>query len=260
MTSSSSMWTMRRQSWLTASKTADSWYPRFSPDGSKLAYISARILTYPDGTTRPSTYQVTLQDMKDLTRPPVALTTGEAYKLGPESVLEWSPDGSQILFSGERLYVMNADGTDVRPVGGTDYGRISNLTWLPGGNFALANEELLINLLTGDPMKFSFPYPVWYTTMDLPLRRDGPAAPARADLRRRLDEPLCRGDRHRDRRAGRPAQPRPGGGRQQLRGHLPDLSADTGEGDGWAGLRRRAGLLEGGVCADPRRLRLDRRG
>ncbi len=157
-----------RASWLTASKTADSWYPRFSPDGSKLAYISARILTYPDGSTHQSTYQVTLQDMKDLTRPPVALTTGEAYKLGPESVLEWSPDGSQILFFGERLYVMNADGSGVRPIGGTDYGRISNLTWLPGGNFALANEELLINLLTGDPMKFSFPYPVWYTKWIFP--------------------------------------------------------------------------------------------
>jgi WD40 repeat protein len=141
--------------WISKLKAADNWYPRFSPDGSKLAYISARILKYPDGTTRPSTYQVTLQDMTDLTKPPVNLTEGEAYGLSPESVLEWSPDGRQILFHGQRLYVANADGSGVRQVSGTNYDAAWQLTWLPGGPAALIAYQYM-DLLTGDIIPIQF--------------------------------------------------------------------------------------------------------
>ena len=172
-------------SWMTTRQAADSWSPRFSPDGSQVAYISASILTYPDGTTKPSIYQVTLQDMNDWTKPPVAITTGEEYGLTKDSTLAWSPDGSRILFSGRRLYQVNVDGSGTRQVSGTDFGKIRDLTFLSDGQAALINNDLFVELATGDSTKLSLPVQPWYMKWVFP--RGGAALQP-------LPEPNCAAD------------------------------------------------------------------
>ena len=141
--------------YLTRARAADNHHPRFSPDGSHLAYFSATILKYPDGTTRPSTYQLTLVDLSDPSLTPVFLTSGEEYGLSPASVLAWSPDSNQIIFYGRRLYMVNMDGSGAQQVGGTDYGAVAHLTWLPGGPSALSGSKS-VDLDTGDPASLTF--------------------------------------------------------------------------------------------------------
>jgi hypothetical protein len=172
-------------SWITNRQAADSRSPRFSPDGSHLAYISAPILTYPDGTSKPSIYQVTLQDTNDWTKPSIMITTGEEYGLTNNSTLAWSPDGSQILFSGRSLYLINLDGFDVRQVSGTDFGEIRNLTFLPAGQSALVNNNIFVDLVTGDSVTLSYPILTYFMQWVFPT---GEAA------LQTLPEPTCAAD------------------------------------------------------------------
>ncbi len=80
-------------------------FPRWSPDGSQIAFISNR-----DGDGNWEIY-VMNSDGSDQRR----LTDSEAVD-GPPS---WSPDGTQIVFESNRdrnfeLYIMNSDGSDVQ--------------------------------------------------------------------------------------------------------------------------------------------------
>lgn len=97
--------------------------PAWSPDGSKIVFTSLR------QTGKPQIYILNLFD-------------GDIYPLAIEGSKNmqptWSTDGSRILYvstqsMGERLWVMNADGSDKQPLTGSDY--ISNLPdWSSDGS------------------------------------------------------------------------------------------------------------------------------
>lgn len=86
-----------------ANSAADDDRPRFSPDGSKVVFITNR---------NASGYEIYVCNSNGSN--PQRLTTNNIDDLWPS----WSPDGSQIIFSSLRdgevseLYVMNADGSN----------------------------------------------------------------------------------------------------------------------------------------------------
>src|SRR5438445_7064369 len=86
-------------------------YPKWSPDGSKIAFVSNRDTT--DGTTEVYVMDADGSNPKRLTN-----------NAGFESSLSWSPDGNKIAFSSDMatretsmalndIYVMNADGSGI---------------------------------------------------------------------------------------------------------------------------------------------------
>ena len=82
----------------------DNTHPRWSPDGSQIAFSSNR-----DGDFEVFVMNADGADQRQLT----ANTTYDAHP-------SWSPDGSRIVFSrGGYLFVMNADGTDARQLTNT---------------------------------------------------------------------------------------------------------------------------------------------
>ncbi|NBC64345.1 MAG: hypothetical protein GVY07_01610 [Bacteroidetes bacterium] len=97
-------------------------HPRFSPDGSKIVFIS-------DRDYRPEIY-VMNSDGSNQTR----LTNSDSYDI--DAV--WSPDGEKIAFISNRLgsfdiFVMNADGSEKRLVVGSPSIDISPV-WSPEGD------------------------------------------------------------------------------------------------------------------------------
>lgn len=101
-------------------------FPSWSPDGQKLAF-------YSDASGDREIYVINA-DGTELTQ----LTDSQ----GPDEDPSWSPDGSQIVFhsaragSGSDLYVMNADGSNQRPLGAKRNKAASRNTlpkWSPRG-------------------------------------------------------------------------------------------------------------------------------
>lgn len=96
-------------------------HPRYSPDGSKIVFIS-------DRDYRPEIY-VMNADGSDQTR----LTYSDSYDIDPV----WSPDGKRIAFISNRLdsfdiFVMNADGSDKKLLIGSPSIDIAPV-WSPDG-------------------------------------------------------------------------------------------------------------------------------
>lgn len=126
--------------------------PDWSPDGRHLAFMNAGIyLASADGT-----------DADRLTR-----NSADGYP-------QWSPDGRSIAFLrvGEGklvdVYVMNADGTEARPVAQhiwTNRFARFNYTWLPDGRHILYANQI-IDLETGASSELHFPFDsssaVWF--------------------------------------------------------------------------------------------------
>lgn len=107
---------------LTGSSGAHDKGPRWSPDGSQIAFIS-------DITGEEELY-VTAQDG---TGKPQALTRGGK---GMRYTPAWSPDGTHIAFSDKdgRVFVVTLADRTQREVARTTRGQIRDYTWSPRGN------------------------------------------------------------------------------------------------------------------------------
>ncbi len=107
---------------LTHSSGAHDRAPSWSPDGSRIAFIS-------DMTGEEEIYAVA----QDGQSKPVQLTTGgHAQRYSPR----WSADGSRIAFNDKegRLYVLRVSDKSLKEIAKDVHGNLNDYTWSPSGN------------------------------------------------------------------------------------------------------------------------------
>nr|MCU0255243.1 hypothetical protein [Vicinamibacterales bacterium] len=107
---------------LTASSNAHDKWARWSPDGSKIAFIS-------DRTGEEELYVVA----QDGSGTPEQLTSGgKAMRYQPE----WAPDGRRIAFSDKdgKIFVFAFDTKALTEIVDAPRGQVRNYTWSPRGN------------------------------------------------------------------------------------------------------------------------------
>lgn len=135
---------------LTHSSGAHDKWPAWSPDGSRIAYIS-------DRTGEEELYIV----QQDGLKPAEEITSGgSAMRYQPE----WAPDGKRIAFSDKdgKVYVVTLADRKMIQIADETHGQVRDYVWSPRGNF------LAFSLNSG-PNRFSAIY-VWGVS-DGKLRR-----------------------------------------------------------------------------------------
>lgn len=126
-TGASDLYAVDRTTGVVTRLTTDARYDahaQLSPDGAQIAFHRQ---------SGPNDYDVVVLDRRTGLERVLAQTPGE------EAYPAWSPDGRYLVFSSDRaaspgrleLYVMRADGTDIRPL--TRGGNDSYATWAPDG-------------------------------------------------------------------------------------------------------------------------------
>ena len=108
---------------LTNSSSAHDKLPSWSPDGSRIAFIS-------DKTGEEEIYVIT----QDGAKPAEQLTSGgKAMRYAPT----WSPDGKQIAFGDKdgKVYVLTVTDKKLAEVASSKRGQVTDYTWSPKGNY-----------------------------------------------------------------------------------------------------------------------------
>jgi len=124
--------------------TSSGEYPAWSPDGSRIAFASARA----------GNYDIYVMNADGSAQ--TQLTTDPAYDMSPA----WSPDGTQIAFDTQRdsfppkevgigpefeIHIINADGTgDIRLTNNTDEDRFP--AWAPNTKIVFARNGSLFSM------------------------------------------------------------------------------------------------------------------
>ena len=125
---------------ITNATFVSSFYPQWSPDGSKVVFYSSRKL---DGTDAPGTSNIWRVNADGTGLTPLTSATGAGAAFP-----QWSPDGSKVVFASTRnvdgtdtpgtsnIWRVNADGTGLRPItNATANGAGSGLPqWSPDGS------------------------------------------------------------------------------------------------------------------------------
>ncbi len=117
---------------LTHSSGAHDKWPRWSPDGSRIAFIS-------DKSGEEEVWVIA----QDGTGQPEQLTTGgKAFRYAPE----WAPDGKRIAFGDKdgKVYILTLADKKLTAIADSKRGQIRDYAWSPRGNhlaFSMSNDN-----------------------------------------------------------------------------------------------------------------------
>ena len=108
---------------LTRSSNAHDKFPRWSPDGSRVAYISDR--TGED--------EVWIEAQDGMSEPQQFTSGGNAQRYAPE----WSGDGRRIAFSDKdgKIFILTLADKSVKQITDAPNGQINDYEWSPKGNY-----------------------------------------------------------------------------------------------------------------------------
>jgi tricorn protease len=108
---------------LTHSSTAHDKFPRWSPDGSRVAFIS----------DRSGEEEVWVAAQDGLSAPEQLTTGGSAMRYSPE----WSGDGRKIAFSDKdgKVYILTVANKQLTQIADAPRGQVNDYEWSPKGNF-----------------------------------------------------------------------------------------------------------------------------
>jgi tricorn protease len=108
---------------LTHSSTAHDKFPRWSPDGSRVAFIS----------DRSGEEEVWVAAQDGLTPPEQLTNGGNAMRYAPE----WSGDGRKIAFSDKdgKVYILTVANKQLTQIADAPRGQVNDYEWSPKGNY-----------------------------------------------------------------------------------------------------------------------------